>query len=150
MKSVLERNLGFMGYPTYSVDTEGNVWSYPKKTYSGIRKLKACVDGYGYKQVFLSNVNYKYKMWKVHRLVALAFIPNTDNKPQIDHINGDKTNNSVKNLRWVTCKENINNPLTKRYGERHPFYGKHHSDKSKRLMSIKKKGKGLNNEDRFG
>lgn len=59
--------------------------------------------------------NKKYKITSlgyIHRLVAKTFIPNPDNKPQIDHIDGNPENNSLENLRWVTAKENANNPIT--------------------------------------
>ena len=57
--------------------------------------------------------NGKVEKRQVSRLVAAAFIPNPDNKPCIDHIDGDRTNNHADNLRWVTVKENQNNPITK-------------------------------------
>lgn len=63
-------------------------------------------DPKGYLKVRTS-VNRRKTCIKVHRAVAEAFIPNPDNKPQVDHIDGDKTNNCVKNLRWVTNRENF-------------------------------------------
>lgn len=69
----------------------------------------------GYKVVYLSINHKKHKTIGIHRLVANAFIPNPENKPEIDHINRDRTDNRVENLRWVTHEENANNPLTLEY-----------------------------------
>ena len=62
--------------------------------------LKPYKDIYGYFNVYLRK-NNKQRIYRVHRLVAIAFIPNIGNKPYIDHINTIKIDNRVENLRWV-------------------------------------------------
>ena len=59
----------------------------------------------GYRRLTVK-INGKRKHFAVHRLVAVAFIPNPYNKPQVDHIDADKSNNRVDNLRWCSNKEN--------------------------------------------
>lgn len=65
----------------------------------------------GYKIVVLQKEGRKHTLY-THRVIATTFIDNPDNKPCIDHINGIHTDNRAENLRWVTQKENINNPNT--------------------------------------
>ena len=91
----------------YEVSNSGNV----RNSKTG-RVLCQQTDKCGYPVVCLCE-NNKRRMVKVHRLVAAAFVPNDGNKPQIDHIDGDKTNNAYTNLRWVTPKENSHNPITR-------------------------------------
>lgn len=67
--------------------------------------LKSSPSNCGYYKVELYK-DGKSKMFYVHRLVANAFIPNPDNKPQVNHIDGNKANNSVSNLEWCTHSEN--------------------------------------------
>lgn len=67
-------------------------------------------NGHNYKNVMLYNKG-KSKMCYVHRLVALAFIENSENKPQINHKDGNKYNNCVDNLEWVTPQENLKHAI---------------------------------------
>ena len=74
--------------------------------------LKQINYGGGYLAISISVNRIQLKLL-VHRLVALAFLSNEENKPFIDHIDNNKHNNISTNLHWVTHKENMNNPLTK-------------------------------------
>ena len=96
----------------YEVDEKGNVYALPRKKrtptteyISKERKLKPYNNGYGYMLVDMRKDGKRY-MKVVHRLVAEAFIPNPNNLPQVNHIDGNKSNNNVDNLEWCTCSEN--------------------------------------------
>ena len=88
------------GYDNYFVSNFGNVKN--SKT-NRIMKLKN--HRQGYKQIGLYK-NGNVKNFLIHRLVGIAFLENPDNKQKIDHIDEDKANNNVMNLRWCSQKEN--------------------------------------------
>lgn len=87
-------------YENYQVTSWGRVYSKNKKQFLNPEKHDK-----GYLRVELYKGG-KGKHFKVHRLVANAFIPNPLNKPQVNHIDGNNQNNSVTNLEWVTNGEN--------------------------------------------
>lgn len=76
------------------------------------RILKQYIGTNGYKGIKFP-MNKKRRTFSVHRLVAETFIPNVNNKPEVDHKNRNKLDNRVKNLRWVTRLENVRNKFYK-------------------------------------
>lgn len=119
---------GYEGW--YQVSNLGRVRSVEryvnyKKTGLSFRKsriLKLKSDYYGYRSVNLS-VNCKVKTYKVHRLVAQAFIPNPNNLPCINHKDENKSNNFVSNLEW--CSIAYNNTYGTRIERTQATYKKH-------------------------
>lgn len=96
------------------------------------RSVVLCKDGKTYPRL-------------VHRLVAIAFIPNPDSKPVVDHIDTDTENNCVDNLRWATVKENCNNELTRKHSSEakagHPYWGRPLTEEEKEKISKANKGR---------
>ena len=95
----------------HEVSNKGRIRSLNYKKLGITKVLKLSKDTMGYYYIMLY-INKKNKAFRVHRLVAEAFIPNPDNKPCVDHINTIRTDNQVQNLRWVTQKENCNNEIS--------------------------------------
>lgn len=114
----------------YQVSNTGRVRSLNYNRTGKTKVMKQGKDKDGYKNIILHK-NGKYKIYYIHRLVALAFIPNPDNLPQVNHKDEDKTNNTVWNLEWCTPEYNTN------YGTRNKRTSEANKGKSK--------GKGKNN-----
>ena len=101
--------IGFEGI--YKVSNYGNVKSLGNSKSRKEKLLKSQRKTNGYLSVTLYK-NGKSKSYFVHRLVAQAFIPNPESKPEVNHINGIKTDNNVKNLEWNTRTENEQHAYT--------------------------------------
>jgi len=71
--------------------------------------LKPCINNHGYLYVGLYKKNKKFKIFKIHRLIGLYFIENPNNYQIVDHINQNRTDNRIENLRWVTKSGNQRN-----------------------------------------
>ena len=127
---VLKEISGYEG--KYSVSTDGRIYSHISNKW-----LKPGISKSGYESVELFSEGIGKRLL-VHRLVAGAFIPNPDNKEQVNHKDENKRNNSVQNLEWSTRKENMN------YGTR-LFRQKNSTDYSdkKRKLIARKNGKAV-------
>lgn len=110
---------GFDG--VYEISSQGNVKSFARNS---IGKIIRPVNLCGYLRIGLWKNKIKHSIL-IHRLVAIAFIPNPENKPEVNHINGKKWDNRVENLEWCTRRENVQhafntNLRTGYLGEKHP------------------------------
>ena len=94
-------NVGRIRSVEHEVDRgEKGVMTYPSHI------MKLCVSNAGYLRACIKDDNGIRRQQSVHRAVALAFIPNPENKPEVNHINANKLDNCVENLEWVTSSEN--------------------------------------------
>ena len=110
-----------LDFPNYQISNLGRVKSKGRYVNVGIKNQDKCyrkekiIDGYinrkGYKQVTLYDENRKPKTMRIHKLVALYFIPNINNLPEINHKDGNKLNNNVDNLEWITNYDNIQHSI---------------------------------------
>lgn len=90
------------GFKDYVVSTAGRVLSYKR---GGWRELQPYIGKNGYKYLNLRKDGHTVRK-NIHRIVAETFIDNPESKPAVNHIDGNKLNNNVENLEWVTYREN--------------------------------------------
>lgn len=114
LNTLIEKNIEKHAYKLYE---NGDIISYKDMRSNGktfkhfisdkpVKKLSQSKTKKGYLKIRITDSNGKKISLSVHRLVGLAFIENPYNKPQINHIDGNKDNNNVSNLEWVTNSEN--------------------------------------------
>ena len=117
-------------FPNYSVSNFGRVRN---DRYNRI--MEGYTDNYGYRQVCIRNDLNQVKYVKIHRLVALAFIPNPYGLPEVNHKDEDKTNNYDWNLEWGTAKYNCN------YGTRNKRIVKAQTGQTRKSVTGGKNGR---------
>lgn len=118
------------GCPAYFVSDQGNIYS----TLSN--RLLRPVDRRGYKYVVLKGIDGKFNNYSVHRLVALAFLPNPNNLPEINHKDENKANNNLENLEWCTRKYNCNYGTGKERMAQGHDYDKIHEGQRKEVICV--------------
>jgi len=94
-------------YRLYEASTDGELKTFNWKNTGLERIIKPALDNCGYLRTMLKDDSGNTRTIKVHRIIAKTFIPNPNNKPQVNHINGVKYDNRVDNLEWCTASENL-------------------------------------------
>lgn len=132
------------GFPDYSIDEAGVIIN--DVTGITVTQSEQLIKGVGsgYMYVTIKNPSYYWKRIAVHRLVALAYVDNPDNLPEINHKDKIRNNNYYTNLEWCTHQDNIihsfANGRTVPKGESHWLHSNKASISTKKLMSEAKKG----------
>lgn len=96
----------------YAAFPNGQIWSYPKYRCKNGRFLKPIKHSNGYFFVCL-RAEHVYKIKSIHRIIAETFIQNSQNLPQVNHKDGDKSNNDIGNLEWCSARQNMQHALKK-------------------------------------
>lgn len=128
------------GYTAYLATPEGKV--YTTKLRKGL--MKPTADRNGYLRLSMIGDNGRRKGVYLHQIVAMTFLDNPDNKPFVNHLDHDKSNNSVKNLVWCTHLENIRHDW--KMGKRRALFGEESgnskitSEVAKSIRDLHKKG----------
>jgi len=125
----------------YQASNLGRIKSLSRKHARTERVLKPYHGINGYWVVCISG-----KPASIHRLIAITFILNPENKPCVNHIDGKPVNNNLMNLEWCTYKENTQHAIKMGSfgnikGKNHSNYGKKHSDETRKKMSLARNGK---------
>lgn len=114
---VMEEWRPIEGFPLYEISNLGRIKSFHQSDDGKILACRVNQDGY----IETSPLCPGRKTFRVHRLVASAFIPNLENHPEIDHIDGNRSNNIVSNLRWVPPIVNRQNQRLRENNTGEPF-----------------------------
>lgn len=119
-------------YPKYNIEKDGSIYSYFSFKY-----LKTLIDSYGYVKIMLYNKKGS-KQFFLHRLLAEHFLLKLSHHKDVNHIDGNKSNNNLQNLEWVTRSEN--NKHAYKLGLKCKKGEKHHSNKlkNKDILKIRK------------
>lgn len=128
----------------YQVSNDGRIYSLTSN-----RELSVIQKGDGYTCISLCDKNRVKKQYRIHQLVAKAFIPNPDNLPMINHKNEIKNDNRVENLEWVTAKQNSSyGTRPQRVSEKMKGVPKSRESVEKRLATMKEKLANMTPEER--